>query len=75
MRAMTGTYTFTPARAALHRRRCRQCRLSFNVTNQVAAATDDDLTRVHTVPDPYYVTSAVRADHGHQDHQVREPAG
>jgi hypothetical protein len=32
-------------------------RLSFNVVNQVAATTKDDLTRVHTVPDPYYVTS------------------
>jgi hypothetical protein len=32
-------------------------RLSFNVTNQVVATTDDDLSRVHTVPDPYYVTS------------------
>jgi len=27
------------------------------VVNQVAATTKDDLTRVHTVPDPYYVTS------------------
>jgi hypothetical protein len=32
-------------------------RLSFNVTNQVVAATEDDLSRVHTVPDPYYVTN------------------
>jgi hypothetical protein len=32
-------------------------RLSFNVVNQVAAASDDDLSRVHTVPDPYYVTN------------------
>jgi hypothetical protein len=33
-------------------------RLSFDVTNQVVAATEDDLSRVHTVPDPYYVTNA-----------------
>jgi len=30
---------------------------TFNVTNQTVAATDADLSRVHTVPDPYYVTS------------------
>jgi hypothetical protein len=34
-----------------------EARLSFNVVNQVAAATEDDLSLVHTVPDPYYVTS------------------
>jgi hypothetical protein len=30
---------------------------SFNVTNTLAAATKSDLSLVHTVPDPYYVTS------------------
>jgi hypothetical protein len=34
-----------------------ELRLSFNVVNQVAAAVTNDLSRVHTVPDPYYVTS------------------
>jgi len=34
-----------------------EARLSFNVVNQVVASTKNDLTRVHTVPDPYYVTS------------------
>jgi hypothetical protein len=34
-------------------------RLSFDVTNQVAEATSTDLQRVHTVPDPYYVTSGL----------------
>jgi hypothetical protein len=29
----------------------------LNVTNQPLATTDEDLSRVHTVPDPYYVTS------------------
>jgi len=33
-------------------------RLSFNVTNQVVAASENDLGRGHTVPDPYYVTNA-----------------
>jgi hypothetical protein len=29
-----------------------------NVTNQTLAVSGDDLSKVHTVPDPYYVTSA-----------------
>jgi hypothetical protein len=34
-------------------------KIQFNVASatSVAAANKDDLTRVHTVPDPYYVTS------------------
>jgi hypothetical protein len=32
-------------------------RLTFSLTNQVALVAQDDLSRVHTVPDPYYVTS------------------
>jgi hypothetical protein len=32
--------------------------VDFNVVNQVVSATESDLGRVHTVPDPYYVTSA-----------------
>jgi hypothetical protein len=35
-----------------------EVRLSFDVVNQVVAATKNDLSRIHTVPDPYYVTSA-----------------
>ena len=31
--------------------------LTINATNAVVAATSNDLSRVHTVPDPYYVTS------------------
>jgi hypothetical protein len=31
--------------------------LDFTATNALAAATKNDLTRVHTVPDPYYVTN------------------
>ena len=30
---------------------------SITIQNQVVAATSNDLSRVHTVPDPYYVTS------------------
>jgi hypothetical protein len=32
-------------------------KLSFSATNSVIAATKSDLSRVHTVPDPYYVTN------------------
>ena len=35
--------------------------LEFGVVNQVAAATKNDLSEVHTVPDPYYVKSAYEA--------------
>jgi len=51
-----GNYTFTPAGRPFTAVGA-QSRVSFNVVNQVAAVSKDDLTRVHTVPDPYYVTS------------------
>ncbi len=35
-----------------------ELRAVYSVRNQVAAATGNDLSRVHTVPDPYYVTNA-----------------
>ncbi|MEP6573071.1 MAG: hypothetical protein ABJD11_10265 [Gemmatimonadota bacterium] len=35
-----------------------QLQIAFNVVNQSVAPTKNDLTAVHTVPDPYYVTSA-----------------
>ncbi|HEX6616450.1 MAG TPA: hypothetical protein VF046_09110, partial [Gemmatimonadales bacterium] len=35
--------------------------LKFDVVNQVVAATKSDLSRVHTVPDPYYVTNQFEA--------------
>ena len=38
-----------------------EVRLSFDVVNQVANASANDLKRVHTVPDPYYVTSQFEA--------------
>jgi len=34
-----------------------EVRFTFDVTNQVNPATDADLSTVHTVPDPYYVTN------------------
>jgi hypothetical protein len=51
-----GNYTFTAAERPFTAVGAEN-RLSFNVVNQVAAVSKDDLTRVHTVPDPYYVTS------------------
>jgi len=35
-----------------------ELRVNFDVTNQVNATSNLDLTKVHTVPDPYYVTDA-----------------
>ncbi len=35
-----------------------EVQLQYAATNQVVAATKTDLERVHTVPDPYYVTNA-----------------
>jgi hypothetical protein len=35
-----------------------ELRLTYRATNRLAPATRNDLSRVHTVPDPYYVTSA-----------------
>lgn len=52
-----GDYSFTPTAPAVTAVGST-VRLSFDVTNQVVAATSTDLQRVHTVPDPYYVTNA-----------------
>ncbi len=51
-----GNYVFTPQTPAMTAVGST-VRLSFNVVNQVAAATKADLSHVHTVPDPYYVTN------------------
>jgi hypothetical protein len=51
-----GPYSFTPMPRTFSALGAT-LKMNFDVTNNVAAATDDDLSRVHTVPDPYYVTS------------------
>jgi hypothetical protein len=51
-----GNYVFT-ARPRPFTAVGATARLSYSSVNQLAAATTKDLTRVHTVPDPYYVTS------------------
>ena len=38
-----------------------QVRFSFEVENRTVASTAEQLAAVHTVPDPYYVTSAFEA--------------
>jgi hypothetical protein len=51
-----GPYAFTPAPRTFSALGA-EIRLSYNVVNQVLPASGNDLSRVHTVPDPYYVTS------------------
>jgi hypothetical protein len=52
-----GDYTFTPnARQPLTAAGV-QLRVSYEVTNQLEVASNRDLSNVHTVPDPYYVTN------------------
>lgn len=36
-------------------------KIRYDVTNQLLAPKSSDLTRVHTVPDPYYITNAFEA--------------
>jgi hypothetical protein len=52
-----GPYSFTPTTRPFSAVGAT-LRLGFSATNQVLAASDSGLRRVHTVPDPYYVTSA-----------------
>jgi hypothetical protein len=51
-----GSFSFTPQTrnfAALG----ADLKMSFDATNTLIAAKKNDLSRVHTVPDPYYVTN------------------
>ena len=43
-----------------------ELRFSYDVINRVNAPTGHDLSAVHTVPDPYYLTNAFEADVGSQ---------
>jgi len=52
-----GPYVFAPQRRPLTAVGV-QLRLGYTVTSRLRAATATDLSRVHTVPDPYYVTNA-----------------
>ena len=52
-----GPYVFTEAERPFTALGA-ELKLTYAVSNTVTAAADGDLTRVHTVPDPYYVTNA-----------------
>ena len=56
-----GAYAFTPPQVRSFTAVGATSALEFGVSSVVAAATKNDLTRVHTVPDPYYVKSAYEA--------------
>jgi hypothetical protein len=51
-----GPYSFTGAPRTFSALDAK-VNLTFNATNALVSPTTNDLTRVHTVPDPYYVTS------------------
>ena len=51
-----GPYKFTPQPRPFTAVGAR-LRLEYEVVNQIVSATKRDLSRVHTVPDPYYVTN------------------
>jgi hypothetical protein len=52
-----GPYSFTPEPRTFSALGAT-VRLTYNASNTLAAATKSDLSRIHTVPDPYYITSA-----------------
>ena len=52
-----GPYAFTPATRPLTALGA-ELRIDYTVTNQLRASTKEDLSLVHTVPDPYYVTNS-----------------
>ena len=43
-----------------------ELRLRYDVINRVNVPTRDDLSQVHTVPDPYYLANTFEADAGQQ---------
>jgi hypothetical protein len=51
-----GNYIFTPKTSPFTAVGAT-IRLGYSSVNQIAAASEEDLRSVHTVPDPYYVTS------------------
>jgi hypothetical protein len=56
-----GAYTYTPPLVRSFTAIGATSALDFGVSSTIAAATKNDLSRVHTVPDPYYVKSAYEA--------------
>jgi predicted secreted protein len=56
-----GAYTYTPPNVRSFTALGATSALEFGVSSTIANATSSDLSRVHTVPDPYYVKSAYEA--------------
>jgi hypothetical protein len=56
-----GAYVFTPPQVRSFTAIGATSALEFGVSSTIAGATRNDLSRVHTVPDPYYVKSAYEA--------------
>jgi hypothetical protein len=57
-----GPYVFTPV-ARPFNAVDTELRVNYDVINQVNAPTNLDLTKIHTIPDPYYVTNAYEVDY------------
>lgn len=53
-----GAYAYLPVTVRPFNAPGSAQKFAFNVTNEKGAATNASLAAVHTVPDPYYVTSA-----------------
>ena len=51
-----GSYVYTP-RTRTFSAVGAELRFAFDLTNRLVASSRADLTKVHTVPDPYYITS------------------
>jgi hypothetical protein len=56
-----GDYVFTPVSPRPFQAIGTELVMSYDVTNTNIATTSETLAEVHTVPDPYYVTSALEA--------------
>ena len=52
-----GPYTFTPSPLRTLSAVGTEVQVTYDISNSVRLATNDDLRNVHTVPDPYYVTN------------------
>jgi hypothetical protein len=56
-----GPYEFTPIEPRSFTAVGAEVRFTYNITNENVASSQETLAQVHTVPDPYYVTSAYEA--------------
>ena len=71
-----GSYAFSPDTPLPFTAPGASVKYTFNVTNQLVSVTGDILAKVHTVPDPYYVTSAFDIAVNNKDIQfVNVPTG